>query len=121
MHKKNPDPDGFRAWIQHKAATAARNSCTIGDLSEDGRVILRKEGWTLRPTPSGAGRRWHPPEEEGEGRKPLPKEVLAAKGFRGGSLPPLLHHPAADSPGVPHCPLFITDDVRAGKRGPSKH
>lgn len=76
MHKKNPDPDGFQAWIKRKA-TAARNSYTVGDLSElgrrasdfglsaeDGRDILRKEGWELKPTPGGAGRRWHPPEEE---------------------------------------------------------
>lgn len=78
MHKKNPDPDGFRVWIKRKADTA-RNACTLGDFSElgrrasdfgisaeDARGILKREGWEIRPTPGGAGRRWHPPEEEGE-------------------------------------------------------
>jgi hypothetical protein len=77
MKAKGPDPDGFRELIRYKASNTTRHS-GLGDVSEvgrraddfglsaeDARGILRRDGWELRPTSSGAGRRWYPPEEEG--------------------------------------------------------
>lgn len=79
MHKKGPDPDGFRSWLTKKAR-ATRHTNNLGDgrelgktasrfglSSEAARGILRSEGWEMRPTPSGALPRWHPPEEGAEG------------------------------------------------------
>ncbi|KQC16308.1 MAG: hypothetical protein APR56_08265 [Methanosaeta sp. SDB] len=74
MHKKQPDPNGFLAYIRslkppklaiYNGMELLKRANRFLISTETARGILRKEGWRLVPTSSETRERWVPPEEGG--------------------------------------------------------